>query len=157
MKQKIRLTESELNQLVESAVYMALQEKLGMDTLRNFGRKAKNAGKEALKTAAIAGGVSAAALGGLAAHDEIYGYNPEPEPQQYDPIVHNERLANDSIARREAETGEQLDADQTDKIYRHFHRNDGNYDDLPESRVNRLAQIVENKVRQKINNLYRNA
>jgi hypothetical protein len=68
MKQIVRLTESELKNIVETSVRRAIQEgAIDEGKVGDAARKVGNAVKSGLKTAAVAGGIGAATIGGNAA------------------------------------------------------------------------------------------
>lgn len=132
MKKSIRLTETELHQLIENSVYDVLNEGEKWD---NFKKKAKKVGKEAGKTALQAAAGTALLGGTLLGREYVNSRDNHPMQDRSSIVDRHEREANKEIDKKTKKLGRPLTNMERNDIYSQYHGTD-------ESLVRTITQSI---------------
>lgn len=137
MKKAIRLTETELHQLIENSVYDVLNEGEKWD---KFKKKAVKAGKEVGKTALQAAAGTALLGGALLGREYINDRDYHPVQDRNAIVDKHEREANKAVDKKMKELGRPLTQFELDDIYNQYHATD-------ESLVRNITNYITEAIR----------
>lgn len=137
MKKAIRLTETELHQLIENSVYDVLNEG---EKWENFKKKTVKVGKEAGKTALQAAAGTALLGGALLGREYINDRDYHPVQDKNAIVDKHEREANKAVDKKMKQLGRPLTRDELNDIYQQYHATD-------ESLVRNITNSITEAIR----------